>query len=118
MGSWWEGTRINKNADYNINPYALPEIVEMLYRNSVIYPLDNYVDVINFKERQYKRILYQLEVLKKIPDINKPTFVFAHFLITHPPYVFDKNGNLLKRPSGSKSEEREDYILQVMNANR
>lgn len=118
MGSWWEGTRKNRLADYNFSPYSLPELVEMLYKNSVLYPLSNFMDILNFRQRQYKKTLYQMEVLKNIPEVNDPTFVFAHFLITHPPYVFDENGDIMTRFSRNEKEEAQDYITQVKNANR
>lgn len=37
-------------------------------------------------------ILYTFEALETIPDIDAPTFTFAHFAIPHPPYVFGTGG--------------------------
>jgi len=35
---------------------------------------------------------YNFQELAKIPSIKEPTFTFAHFLLPHPPFVFDRNG--------------------------
>ncbi len=45
-------------------------------------------------------ILYSFEQLSKIPEtIPGPKFVFAHILAPHPPFVLDRNGNLIETES-------------------
>jgi hypothetical protein len=39
-----------------------------------------------------ERILYALEQLRNLPDVQGPKLVFAHLVIPHPPYVFGANG--------------------------
>ena len=38
-------------------------------------------------------LLNTMEELKDIPDIDAPTFTYAHILAPHPPFVFDRTGN-------------------------
>lgn len=38
--------------------------------------------------------LYQFSTLMNLDHIESPKFVYAHFLLPHPPYVFDSNGVL------------------------
>ena len=38
--------------------------------------------------------LYQLKKIKEVPAINGPTFTFCHIVAPHPPYVFDRLGNV------------------------
>lgn len=43
---------------------------------------------------QYReRILYTLEVLPTLTEIEGPKFIFAHILAPHDPFVFDEEGN-------------------------
>lgn len=39
-----------------------------------------------------ERVLYEFEALKSAASLPGPKFVMAHFLVPHPPYVFDKDG--------------------------
>ena len=61
-------------------------------------------------------------VLSTLPiiaeDIEKPIFVFAHLLLPHPPYVFDKYGNptnidSLKLSSNYVQNEKTLYLEQL-----
>lgn len=39
-------------------------------------------------------VLYAFDKLAEIPSIKEPTFVYAHILCPHFPFVFDRDGNL------------------------
>jgi predicted RNA binding protein YcfA (HicA-like mRNA interferase family) len=49
----------------------------------------------DFVEGTLKReeILRQFKELENVPNLPGPTFVYAHILIPHEPYVFDRDGN-------------------------
>jgi len=38
------------------------------------------------------RILYAFDALAEIPDIEEPTFAYAHIMCPHPPGIFDSDG--------------------------
>jgi hypothetical protein len=38
--------------------------------------------------------LFEFETLKKVPGLKGPTFTFCHIIAPHPPYVFDRYGNV------------------------
>ena len=40
-----------------------------------------------------RTIAYELEMLKSVPAMPGPKFVFVHILAPHPPFVFDSEGN-------------------------
>jgi hypothetical protein len=44
----------------------------------------------------HKVHLDTLEHLRDIPQLEGPTFTFAHLLLPHPPYVFDSTGRVLR----------------------
>ena len=90
-GSWWDPTYYNRNADININRGFMPEFVSTLYKSVALGPLD--IQLFDTRKEQYNRLLYQLEELKKVPQMGEPTFVFAHFNLA--PYVFREDGSFL-----------------------
>lgn len=40
----------------------------------------------------YQQTLFILDTLPKLPHTKGPKFVFAHFLVPHPPYIFSPDG--------------------------
>jgi hypothetical protein len=40
----------------------------------------------------YQQTYFMLEELKRLPDMEGPKFVFAHFLVPHPPFIFSPDG--------------------------
>jgi len=71
------------------------------------------LDSEEFRIEQWKRTLYQFDKLSEIPSIKEPTFVFAHFNIPHPPYVFDKDGSFISIKESRQNSFEERYINQV-----
>lgn len=41
----------------------------------------------------YQQTYYVLDELTRLPQRNGPKFVFAHFLVPHPPFIFAPNGD-------------------------
>jgi len=117
LGSWWGPTSKNRYADKNINYCLLPEFSMLLYKSTLFYPIG---DKLGFNERreQWKRALYKFDKLAEIPNIREPTFVFAHMLIPHDPYVFDEEGKFLSWAQVEKRDEKENYRRQLIFANK
>jgi len=114
MGNWWEPTRKNAYADTNFDYWLLPEFSDLVYKTTMLYPLYSNLHI---TEVQYlthcKRIDYQFEELAKIPNIEGPTFVFAHMFTTHEPYLFDSNCNCWVQGNISKP----DYLDTISCSN-
>ena len=86
-------TDISTNIDQRMEPSgsltALQlELLKLTPLPSLSRLLSNYslVDV------HRERILYALEHLSEATTVDAPTFVFAHVLAPHPPFVFGANG--------------------------
>ncbi|GEM_PF-149066 len=47
--------------------------------------------------KKRKTILYGFKRLEEIPDMELPTFTYAHIMIPHPSFVFDREGNIPKQ---------------------
>lgn len=118
FGSFCRPTDLNKYADTNINVYFINEISTVLYGTTVFYPIGSKLGIFDTRWMQRKRILYQFDKLAEMPDIKEPTFVFAHMIIPHGPYVFDRNGNFLTEGEVNKRSRRKNYLEQLIFVNK
>ncbi len=73
-----------------------------------MYPFTLKLGVYDPWLEHWERNLYKLDKLSEIPKMKEPTFVFAHFLIPHGPYEFDRKGNLLPEEVVKKRSEKEN----------
>ncbi len=103
MGSFSKESEYNDLADVNVTYNAFPvmgfyssqEFLTVLYKTTMLYAigikfaLDSY----NFDKIHWRRVSYKFKELQKIAEMPGPTFVYSHFLIPHPPYVFTKDGD-------------------------
>ena len=77
-------------------------------------------------------LLFSWDNIPNITEIDSPTFMYAHFLIPHPPFIFTKDGKSIN-PKGlpvewdgshyfkiypSKTEYREKYKNQLAYVNK
>ena len=64
--------------------------------------------------KQYQQSLYHLGILEQIPDMPGKKFVYAHFYITHEPYVFTANGGFhLPATSEEQGYDAQGYLNQI-----
>ncbi len=116
FGSWWEPTRHSAHADVNV-VYSFPvtEFTRHLIATTVAYPIFyRFVDLEVLHRRQ---VLYKLDRFPEIAAAPGPKFVFAHFLIPHPPYVFDRDGSMPARGALAARGEHENFVRQLEYTN-
>ncbi len=118
FGSGWSPTSRNKYADEHFNVSSLPEFSMLVYETTLLYPISRVFGLFDYRLENYKRIFYQFDKLSEIPDIKDPTFVFAHFLLPHEPYVVNENGSFITRKEASKKSTREKYVGQILFTNK
>jgi hypothetical protein len=94
-GSGWQPTDRNRYADRNTSPNALPEFTSLLCQSTALNPLLHRLGLTDVDRVKRQRVLRQFRDLAAVVDDPAPTFVFAHFLVPHPPYVFDRDGKPL-----------------------
>jgi hypothetical protein len=63
-----------------------------------------------------------LKILSLLPQIaaergDKPKFVYAHLMMPHPPYLFDKEGHRLKLGGGTDEARQDLYLGQLIYEN-
>jgi len=92
ISSGWSLTEKLQAADFNLcftDKYIDSELLIMLTRTSILLPISSDL----FEKGQRDIILCSFSELSKIHQrVDDPVFVFAHFLLPHPPYVFGPNG--------------------------
>ncbi len=101
---------------------------EMLWHTTILGPLRGF-DMFEYSFSSPEYVLYQLEQLEGVPDRlrsqDKPAFVFAHLMLTHTPYHFERNGKLRATSDGNdpnaqdrwRLSERHAYVDQIVYAN-
>ncbi len=70
--------------------------------------------------------LYNFQALPEIAARPRPKFVFAHFIPPHHPYLFDRDGNVLRHATVANQlnqqerlwADREAYVEQLLFVNR
>ena len=88
----------------------------ILWKSTILFPL------INSEYFHADHILCQFSELSSLHDSTKePFFVYMHFLLPHPPYVFDPSGNIKESQIDSESTLQElklGYTDQVQFTNK
>jgi len=121
VGSWWGPLRENPYADVNINHCVRTDMFsEYVLTSTMPYSVCAELGIINdLTMRQWERTIFEFEELAKIPKeyVGVPTFTFAHFMISHTPYVFDSDGSYLPPEEANKRSNRDNYVnaLTVTN---
>jgi hypothetical protein len=124
LGSWWKGTHHNTFADEN---YSFgPSEFEMLYARETIlrpllhalFPASLVTRQLHWDNGQCQRVPRKVEQLKRLAGRSQPTFVFAHFLVPHGPYVFAPDGRCLSQEEAHRRGPIKGYVDQVQYAGK
>jgi hypothetical protein len=114
IGSWWNQTRTSPEADENIVFGGYSELASTLYGTTALRPIADE----DRRMREWKRVQFQFSALEATRRLEGPTFVFAHILSTHDPYVFNPDGSY-KTEDAYETDSREvNYIDALAFTNR
>ena len=121
FGSWWTQTKSNKYADINMNYTSgiQNEFVARLLETTLYHPISKriYPDL-PFRDTHRKRITYKFKELLKMSKVEGPKFVFVHFLVTHNPYVFDKDGKTITEEEEKSRGDKLNYTESIIFTNK
>lgn len=117
FGSWWKATRENRHANKTINSTFFSEFGQLLINLNFVGALSQKLSFYDKNSREFENINYQFTNIDNVINDTNHKFVFGHFLITHPPYVYDENGNFLSNSEGEKITEKTKYVNAVKYAN-
>ena len=119
IGSWWDPTARSSIADVNLgletpsdfatawlDTSALPAITARLAKIGI------HLGVAGLEphELQYRSAIAGFDALESTLDRPGRTFVFAHFLVPHDPYVFDADGAFVT-PEAAEGRSRQQRFL-------
>jgi hypothetical protein len=123
FGSWWIGTFDNPVADEN-HPHGFSEFNMLYLRRTILRPLFHILPDTDLTMRldwdnaQCQRVASQIEKIKGLGGRDKPTYVFAHFLVPHGPFNFAPDGRCLSLEDALVRGDAQGFIDQVAYANR
>ena len=127
IGGDWV-TYFNRYADENINFGLFSPYQKAVWEATAFAPLEMYFGSLHFfggrfgfldgRLTQYKRVQFELEALSNIPAKKEPTFVFAHILVPHVPYVFDAEGEYITKEEEESVDPLDLYLGQVQYINK
>jgi hypothetical protein len=117
VGSWWDPTRINPHADENINWRTMPELPRVFLMQTAIGQIGLRLGVFDERAQQCERIRREFGALAELARDPAPTFVFAHMLVPHPPFVFGPDGECLSLETVTNRSRTENYTNQVRFTN-
>jgi hypothetical protein len=120
MGSGYHSLRDDRAADVNIvyDPKSGPaytEFSQVLYDSTVLSALAKRLrfNALDPRWQAYERAKFQYEKIPEVARMPEATFMFAHILITHPPYVVDGKCNF-KSESALDSETIDEAYVDTV----
>jgi hypothetical protein len=118
VGSWWEPTRIDPEADRSHPSSGLSEFSSVLLDTTMWPALGPVLGLAGtFEERQREAVLFQFDTIRRIAADPAPTFTFVHFTLPHPPYVFGADGEFISGAPWTGPEGRRAYVEQLRYTN-
>lgn len=112
--SWWPPTATNVDADLIFGYEGPSEFALALMDTTLLSAFTSPREEIDPFSMDGLRnyTLHQLERMRDVPALPGPKFVMAHFLIPHPPTLFDRDGTGFEGAETSLSPT-EKYTRQV-----
>ncbi len=123
LGNFWPPTQRNTAADVSYVYSGLPEFSAELLGTTLFRAFfapggrDVARDEPPFFHAQYEYTSYQLDRLRRVADLRGPKFVFAHVVLPHWPYVFDREGEYVPRREQRALGETAGYVGQLEYTN-
>jgi hypothetical protein len=120
IGSWWEPTAESPFADVNHSYDAPSEFSTVLLRSTMWPAIENALGLeeeLGHRATERRRVAYQIESLLSVEDDPAPTFTLAHFLIPHPPFVFDRDGGPVTDEMVAERGTQRNYVEQLVYTN-
>lgn len=117
IGSSFSPTRTSAIADENLNLSSTSDFENALYDYSALPAITKRLGLASSspqRERHRANAMYEFDALEKVQSEPGPKFVFAHFLMPHPPYVFKADGTYVPEDEG---DHQATYATQLQYTN-
>jgi hypothetical protein len=111
FGNWYQPLRSNKHASYVLPTSVFPsEFAESLYATTPLSKIFPFHD-------KYTFVLNKFHEVARVAEKKNLTFVYAHFLMPHTPYVFDSDGSRKDWRKSRYGDQKINYIHQLEATN-
>ena len=119
-GSWADVTVNNSQADRDINYRGASEVPRIALLHSVPGSVGQMLGLpyTNGRMDQCQRVKHKFAKLTGVANEPQQKFVFAHFLVPHPPYVLAADGTCQTEQDMSDLTRKAAYSGMVQYANR
>jgi hypothetical protein len=123
LGSYWQPTSTNRDANLSLRYEDATEFDDVLRSTTALVLIDPPTDrgadteAAPYRELARATTLYAFRRLEEAVGRRGPTFVFAHILAPHPPYVFDTDGTMPSRKTARRRTEVDQYVRQLQWTN-
>ena len=117
-GNWWNPTQ-RLDTDDTINPRAVPELGRKLLDETAVGLAIRELKLPFGDERaeHCRRVKLEFARLENLARQPGRKYVYAHFLVPHPPFVFAADGRCRPVDEAKASTRRDNYVAQVQFAN-
>jgi hypothetical protein len=111
FGNLHNGLRSNRDADVCHRFSVMPtELADNLFRMTPLWPLLPETDLGTRETEKF-------DAIAALAGDDGPKFVYAHFLLPHEPWKFDRDGRRLTPAEAARRTERENYVAQLIYTN-
>ena len=125
LGNWWEPTATNIDADISLRFQESAEFSGALFSTTMMSIISPPVETeasddgetITRRDMARSTTLFAFDRLEESAGRPGPTFVFAHILVPHPPYIFKPDGSPVAEEEARGRSERANYVRQLQFAN-
>ena len=126
----WSGDYDNQKTDISLSGGMDLSEFEDIFLNTT--PLGLFIGKQVILNSYRSRLNFTFEHIGDIAALDAPTFIYAHFMMPHPPFVFDADGNPLTPAKAIEGRDgshyfviypdrdayRKSYIAQLQYANQ
>jgi hypothetical protein len=120
IGTWWSVTREDPYADENIELDAPSRFSSILVDTTMLKPFADrfgWLRRYSFRKTEFRRSPFQFEQIARVGRDRRPTFTFAHLLLPHEPFVFDRDGTYLRARKLNSRSRATNYVNQLQHTN-
>lgn len=115
VGSNYGPTESSPLADRNLRSGGPSDFLASLYDTSALPAIARRFtgSAAPYRERRYTVGKFQLDTLDQLAAEPGPSFVYAHLLLPHPPYVFAPDGSFVADALDAGRSQRDGYAEQL-----
>jgi hypothetical protein len=119
IANWWEPSSTNVDADRIYRYEGDSEFTTTFWRTTMMRVFDPETPPLESGSwpllRAYTEV--ELDALDRAPDLGEPKFVFAHLLLPHNPYMFDRDGSYMDEEQVAEQGLHDSFIRQLQFTN-